>query len=118
MSKEDNELYITINHLEDFVGTSWIRSGAILTLKKDPDNCCDDEAIAVYDSHGTKCGYVANSVCTVCRGTYSAGRLYDKILDSAKCRVCFIAEDFLIASIKRPAKGQAFFVLPRRRDIP
>ncbi|HLS66227.1 MAG TPA: HIRAN domain-containing protein [Pseudogracilibacillus sp.] len=47
-------------------------------LLKDPKNEYDDEAIAVFTVHKEKLGYVANSTRTVAKGTYSAGRLYDK----------------------------------------
>lgn len=69
------------------------------TLKKDPDNCYDDEAIVACDKHGCKCGYVANSVSTVARGTYSAGRVYDRIPDEEKCIIRFITEECLIGEI-------------------
>lgn len=97
---EGKEIYVTINHLEDFNAEYTFKPGDVLTLKKDPDNCYDDEAIIVYSKHGCKCGYVANSVCTVARGTFSAGRVYDIITDEQVCTVCFITEECLIAKLK------------------
>lgn len=94
-----DSIYITVNHLDDFNSTYMFRPGDILTLKKDPNNCYDDEAIAAYDKHGCKCGYVANSVSTVARGTYSAGRVYDRIPDEEKCIIRFITEECLIGEI-------------------
>lgn len=97
--KSDNEeIYITINHLDEFNGLSNIKVGDTLTLIKDLDNPYDDEAIAVYDKDDIKIGYVANSVDTVARGTYSAGRLYDQ-LNNNKCTVKFILNDSVIALI-------------------
>ena len=92
-------IYITVNHLDDFNSTYMFKPGDVLTLKKDLNNCYDDEAIVVYDKHACKCGYVANSVHTVARGTFSAGRVYDRISNEEKCIVRFIMEDCLIGEI-------------------
>ena len=100
---QKDSIYITVNHLDDFNATYMFKPGDILTLKKDPDNCYDDEAIVAYSKHGCKCGYVANSVSTVARGTYSAGRIYDKIGIEANCFVRFISEDFIIGEINNEA---------------
>lgn len=96
---KDESIYITVNHIDDFCAVNNLRVGDELTLKKDPDNYYDDEAIAVYDKNNVKVGYVANSVSTVARGSYSAGRLYDKIRDEAECIVKFMNDDMLIAEI-------------------
>lgn len=96
---EDNSIYITINHIEDFCPCSNLRVGDKLILKKDLDNCYDDEAIAVYDKNNVKVGYVANSVNTVARGTYSAGRLYDLVDDKVRCVVVFIMDDIVISRL-------------------
>lgn len=95
----NKDIYVTINHLMDYNAEYSFRVGDVLLLMKDRDNCYDDEAIAVYSKHGEKCGYVANSVCTVARGTYSAGRIYDLIGDEQEIRICFILEDCMIAKI-------------------
>lgn len=100
---EDHEsIYITINHFDDFMPVMNLKVGDILTLKKKPGNIYDDEAIAVYTRENFKCGYVANSVSTVARGTYSAGRAYNYIEDICNCTVKFIFPDFftLIAELK------------------
>ena len=96
---ENDDVFITINHIEDFCGYNHLRVGDELTLRKDPDNRYDDEAVAVYDSSEMKIGYVANSVHSVARGTYSAGRLYDRIGEECRCRVCFILDVSVIALI-------------------
>ena len=88
---EDHEsIYITINHIDDFMPVMNLKVGDILMLKKEPDNLYDDEAIAVYTKENYKCGYVANSVSTVARGTYSAGRLYCLFKEDSKCTVRFV----------------------------
>lgn len=100
---EDHEsIYITINHLDDYMPVMNLKVGDILMLKKDPDNIYDDEAIAVYTKENYKCGYVANSVNSVARGTHSAGRVYNSFKDTCDCSVSFIFNDFytLIAKLK------------------
>ena len=99
--KKEEEIFITIDHLDDFERIEFFRVGEKLTLRKDKDNDYDDEAILVYNRHGCKCGYVANSVSTVARGTYSAGRIYDRIEDDTACIIRFILveEGALIAQI-------------------
>ena len=49
-------------------------------LVKEPDNEYDKEAIKVEMPGIGHIGYVANSPYTVVGESYSAGRLYDKIL--------------------------------------
>ncbi|MBQ6368062.1 MAG: hypothetical protein IJJ30_05980 [Erysipelotrichaceae bacterium] len=92
-------IFITIDHLPDCVRTQVAQVGQELTLKKDTGNAFDDEAIRVFNKNNSAIGYVANSVETVARGTYSAGRVYDKIEDGQKCVVRFMIEDYLIAEI-------------------
>ena len=95
----DNDVYVTINHLEDYLPIINIKVGDSLILRKDKDNIYDDEAIAVYTSDNIKCGYVANSVRSVARGTYSAGRAYNLFEDETNCQVRFLLldQDCLIA---------------------
>ena len=92
-------IYITVDHLPDCVRVHVAEVGQELTLKKDTRNPYDDEAIKVFNKNGTDIGYVANSVETVARGTYSAGRIYDKIKDGQKCITRFIIDEYLIAEI-------------------
>ena len=92
----NKQFYITVDHLEDFSGLSNIRTGDSLTLRKELDNPYDDEAIAVYNSDNIKTGYVANSVDRVARGTYSAGRIYDKFESEMNCEVLFITAGVMI----------------------
>ena len=94
------EIYVTINHLKMFKGETYLHTGDELLIRKDRDNPYDDEALAVYDEkRELRIGYVANSVATVARGTYSAGRLYDRMEDECCCRICFMIEDTLIAAV-------------------
>ena len=97
----ENCQYITINHLEEFSALEYIRIGMHLKLKKDHSNPYDDEAIAVYSDSGRKYGYVANSVCSVCRGTGSAGYIYHQFEEETGCTVRFLAyqDGFAIAEM-------------------
>lgn len=90
--------FITINHLDFYGGHTKFRVGDTLELRKDEDNPYDDEAIAAY-LHGSKCGFVANSVYSVARGTYSAGHIYSCIQDKSTCQIWFITEDLIIAKM-------------------
>lgn len=101
-----NSLYITINHLDEYGGPESFRINDKLIMKKDLDNPFDDEAIAIYNDHNIRCGYVANSVSTVARGTYSAGRVYDKIPEECGCIVRFISEDHLITELAEERKEE------------
>ena len=98
----DKKIYVTINHLDDFESQLILKTGDVLILKKDRNNQYDDEAIVAYTKDAYKCGYVANSVHSVARGTFSAGRVYDLIEDEARCCVRFILveEGCLIAELE------------------
>lgn len=93
------EVFITVNHLDDFGGYTNFRVGDELELEKDEDNPYDDEAIIAYKD-GVKCGYVANSVCSVARGTSSAGRVNELVKKNTTCIVRFITEGIIIAQLK------------------
>ena len=74
--------------------------GDELNLKKEKNNEYDDEAI-VASKENMKSAYVANSVSSVARGTFSAGRIYDLIGEEAKCVIRFILseQDVMIAEL-------------------
>lgn len=83
-----------------------MKVGDELQLKKEPEED-DFEMILAAKSFGDKLHIinieesieVANSKESVARGTYSAGRIYDKIGDGAKCKIMFIMDDVAIAVI-------------------
>ena len=91
------KVYITIAGMDYRHGTSFIVPQMIGSLKmkliKEPDNEYDQEAIMAKVPGLGKVGYVANSVRTVGEDCYSAGRLYDKIGDTAECTVEFVLDD-------------------------
>ena len=63
-------------------------------LIKEPDNEFDKEAIKVEMEGLGQVGYVANSVHTVRGESMSAGRLYDKIGDTAEGTVLYVLEEW------------------------
>ena len=68
---------------------------------KEPDNEYDTEAIKVEMPGIGHIGYVANSPYTVVGESYSAGRLYDKIGDTAKGTGLTIPSSVLVGLAKR-----------------
>lgn len=117
ITKEVKPVYITLVNIpsnlmvEDYV-----------LLEKEPGGEYDDEAIRAtvldYFSEDDESNrnsewdaiaknnvllrepmFVANSVATVARGTYSAGRIYDKFDGAARAQVLFIAKNIAIARV-------------------
>lgn len=106
----DQPIFVTILS-DDFL------PGAVLSLTKDGENEYDDEAIVVnydppgafdndaiipgsgYDCMPPTTAFVANSVKTVARGTYSAGRLYDKFEGVLEVKVRFVVHRATIAEV-------------------
>ena len=78
------------------------KKDGILKLIKEKDNNYDDEAIKVEMRHAGQVAYVSNSTNTVIRGTMSAGRIYDKILDEDYAQIKFYNRDIGIAKILTP----------------
>ena len=78
-----NKIYFTITGLDFRYGDEFLEKGTEVMLEKEPDNEYDKEAIRVKLPGLGTIGYVANSVRTVLGDSYSAGRLYDKIGDTA-----------------------------------
>ena len=69
-------------------------------LIKEPDNEYDKEAIKVELEGLGQVGYVANSPYTVQGESYSAGRLYDKIGDTAEGTVMYVLPKGVLCSIE------------------
>ncbi len=89
--------FLTITAGFKFHGIDIFSPGMIVKLVKEPDNPKDSEAIKVLLPGDIPAGYVANSVHTVTKGTYSAGRIYDKFEDEAFAKVLFVTERVAIA---------------------
>ena len=80
-------IYFTLTGTRYYHGDDFLEPGMKLKLAKEPDNKFDKEAILVKVKGLGDIGHVANSVHTVLGDSMSAGRLYDKIGDTAKAKV-------------------------------
>ena len=83
------EIYFTIAGTNHHFGQEFIEPKMEVKLVKEPDNEVDKEAIKVELPGLGLIGYVANSPYTVLGESFSAGRLYDKIGDTARGTVLY-----------------------------
>ena len=95
-------MFVTITGIHHYYGDKPFEIGRVVRLVKEPENGHDDDAIRVELPFIETVGYVANSTNTVYRGTYSAGRIYDKIEDAAFAEVAFITHSSVIAAVLPP----------------
>ena len=105
--------YFTVTGTCFYYGSDLFKEGMKVRLEKEPDNKYDREAIKVTVKGLGQVGYVANSPRTVIGESFSAGRLYDKIGDTAKARVRYVTDKGILCSLKlkdpstEPAKQEA-----------
>lgn len=85
-------IWFTIAGTRHYLGDEFLEKGMKVRLEKEPDNKADKEAIKVMMKGLGHIGYVANSPYTVVGESWSAGRLYDKIGDTARGRVFLVTE--------------------------
>ena len=86
----EKKIYFTIAGTRHHHGDKFFAPGMEVRLKKEPDNEADKEAIRVELEGLGLVGYVANSPYTVQGESFSAGRLYDKIGDTAAGKVLYV----------------------------
>lgn len=91
-------MLITITGTNHYQGSGSLNINDAVELHKEPSNTHDKEAIAIR-KNGLNLGHVANSVKTVVEGTYSAGRLYDKIGNVASAVVILKKGDLIVAEV-------------------
>ena len=92
--------FITITGLKFHFGSKPFEVGQKVKLVKEPDNEYDSEAVKA-ELPGLGCaGYVANSPHTVLGACISAGRLYDKIGDSATAKVVYVLDNAVVCKVK------------------
>ena len=100
-----NKIYFTVTGTSYRYGLDFFKPDMTVRLVKEPDNEADREAIKVEMEGLGLVGYVANSPYTVVGESFSAGRLYDKIGDTAigtvlyvlpKAALCFVNEACLV----------------------
>ena len=97
------KIYFTITGTCFYYGKDFFEKDMKVKLVKEPDNDVDKEAIKVELEGLGLVGYVANSPYTVVGESWSAGRLYDKIGDTAEGTVLFIVDKGVLCSIESEA---------------
>ncbi len=91
-------------------GHDFLEKGMKVRLEKEPDNKHDKEAVKVMLEGLGLIGYVANSVHTVVGDSWRAGRLYDRIGDTAESEVVYVTDDAVLGTVEGmdliPAPGK------------
>ncbi len=95
-------MFVTITGTNHYYGLKPFKLGGVLKLAKQKDNEWDSEAVVAEMPYIDVVGYVANSPNTTFLGTYSAGRIYDKIGDTCYARVMFVTHSSVIALVLPP----------------
>jgi hypothetical protein len=92
----NKKIFFTISGTFFHHGEEFLEKDMEISLIKEPDNKYDAEAIKVEIEGLDTIGYVANSPTTVKGKSYSAGRLYDKIGDTAKGTILYKLDDGIL----------------------
>lgn len=95
------KIYFTIAGMNHYCGNSFLKRGMKVRLEKEPDNKHDKEAIKVLVKGMGHVGYVANSPYTVKGDSWSAGRIYDRIGDTARGEVVHIFDSTAVCVLKK-----------------
>lgn len=93
------KVFFTLTGTKHYFGDDFLEKGMQLELEKEPDNEHDKEAIIVKVEGLGKIGYVANSPYTVIGESMSAGRVYDKIGDTAVGKVMFVTTQGVLCKV-------------------
>lgn len=93
------KIYFTVAGTNHYFGQEFFEPKMEVKLTKEPDNEFDKEAIRVeVDGLGTV-GYIANSPYTVQGESMSAGRMYDRMEDTAKGIVKFVLPQGILCEL-------------------
>ena len=95
------KIWFTLTGTNHYYGQDFLKKGMKIRLEKEPDNKHDGEAIRVLLDGIGHIGYVANSPYTVIGESYSAGRLYDKIGNTAKGKIRLITDKGILCTLKQ-----------------
>ncbi len=95
------KIWFTLTGTNHYYGHDFLEKGMKIRLEKEPDNRYDREAIKVLLDGVGHIGYVANSPYTVIGESYSAGRLYDKIGDTARGKVKLVTDRGVLCTLKQ-----------------
>ncbi|MBQ6158146.1 MAG: HIRAN domain-containing protein [Thermoguttaceae bacterium] len=93
------KIFFTIVGVKYRYGDKVLKPEMAVRVVKEPDNKADREAIRAELEGLGRIGYVANSTHTVIGESYSAGRLYDKIGDTAEGTVLYILPHGVLCSL-------------------
>ncbi len=93
------KIYFTIAGTQFYYGKDFFEKDMKVRLVKEPDNPFDKEAILVWVEGLGDVGHVANSPYTVIGESYSAGRLYDKIGDTAEGTILYVLKNGILCCI-------------------
>lgn len=86
MDFSEFDAFVTITGFSHYFVHNKVGEGFEVMLMREPGNCYDEYAIAVY-SCGSKIGYVANSTDTVRKDTMSARQLAALMENSSKAEI-------------------------------
>lgn len=92
-------IYFTITGTRHHYGQEFFEPMQEVKLVKEPDNEFDKEAIKVEMEGLGLVGYVANSPFTVQGESMSAGRIYDRIGDTAKGIVKYVLPQGILCEL-------------------
>ena len=98
------KIWFTLTGTNHYCGSAFMEKGMKVRLEKEPDNKYDREAIKVLMDGMGHVGYVANSPYTVIGESWSAGRLYDKIGDTAEGKIRFVTDSGVLCTLKKMDK--------------
>lgn len=93
------KIYFTVAGTNHYFGQEFFEPKMEVKLIKEPDNEFDKEAIRVEVDGLGAVGYVANSPYTVQGESMSAGRLYDRMEDTAKGIVKFVLPQGILCEL-------------------
>lgn len=100
------KVYFTITGTKHHYGHEFFEPGMEVKLVKEPDNEVDPEAIKVELEGLGHVGYVANSPYTIQGESMSAGRMYDRIADTAVGVVKYVIPQGVLCELKEETMVQ------------
>jgi len=100
------EIYFTITGTNNYHGKMFLEPKMQVHLEKEPDNQVDPEAIKVTMPGLGIIGYVANSPYTVIGESHSAGRLYDKIGETATGTILYVMAEGVLCTLDEEEKPE------------
>ncbi len=95
------KIYFTIAGTKHYHGKEFLEPGTKVRLVKEPDNEYDREAIRVEVKGHLQVGYVANSPYTVIGDSFSAGRLYDRIGETAEGKIVYVLPAGILCTVNK-----------------